>query len=76
MRITQAEINKTYRVKKLHTSGALRQRLISFGILKGAKIKYIAHTNLKGTYEIQIGKMAIALRKEEANKIEIEPLEG
>ena len=59
-------------VKKLHTSGALRQRLISFGILKGAKIKYLASTNLKGTYEIQVGKMNIALRKEEALKIEVE----
>jgi ferrous iron transport protein A len=64
--------NTPYRVKKLHTNGALRQRLISFGILKGVKIKYLAHTNLRGTYEIQVGKMNIALRKEEASKIEVQ----
>ena len=72
MRIIDSKINQSYVVKKLHTSGALRQRLVSFGILKGVEIKYLAHTNLKGTYEIQVGKMNIALRKEEAEKIEVE----
>jgi ferrous iron transport protein A len=72
MSIVDCKINQTYKIKKLHTAGALRQRLISFGILKGVEIKYLAHTNLKGTYEIQVGKMNIALRKEEASKIEVE----
>ncbi len=72
MRIIDSKINQSYVVKKLHTTGALRQRLVSFGILKGVEIKYLAHTNLKGTYEIQVGKMNIALRKEEAEKIEVE----
>jgi len=70
--ILDCELNKIYIVKKLHTNGALRQRLISFGILKGVSIKYLNATNLKGTCEIQVGKMNIALRKEEALKIEVE----
>ncbi len=69
--IIDCELNGAYLVKKLHTSGALRQRLISFGILKGVKIKYLAHTSLKGTYDIQVGKMNIALRKQEAQMIEV-----
>ncbi len=69
--IIDCELNRAYLVKKLHTSGALRQRLISFGILKGVKIKYLAHTSLKGTYDIQVGKMNIALRKQEAQMIEV-----
>jgi ferrous iron transport protein A len=70
--ILDCELGQMYTVKKLHTNGALRQRLISFGILKGVSIKYLNATNLKGTYEIQVGKMNIALRKEEALKIEVE----
>jgi len=70
--ILDCKKDKTCIVKKLHTTGALRQRLISFGILKSVEIKYLAHTNLKGTYEIQVGQMNIALRKEEAIKIEVE----
>jgi ferrous iron transport protein A len=73
--IVNCTINKAYIIKKLHTTGALRQRLISFGILKGVKIKYLSSTNLQATYEIQVGKMAIALRKEEAMKIEVQEYE-
>jgi len=73
--IIGCEVNKLYKVKKLHTTGALRQRLISFGILKGAQIKYLASTRMNATYEIQVGKMTIALRKEEAMKIEVEDYE-
>jgi len=69
--IVDCEINKPYLVKKLHTDGALRQRLVSFGILKGAEIKYLASTALDTTYEIRVGKMNIALRSEEAKKIEV-----
>jgi len=74
--IIDCGINKLYRIKKLHTTGALRQRLISFGILKGVQIKYLASTKMNATYEIQVGKMTIALRQEEAKKIEVEEYEA
>ena len=72
MTIIEAEIGKIYKVKYLNATGSLRQKLISFGILKGVEIKYLAHTNLKSNYEIQIGKITLALRKEEAQNIEVE----
>ena len=75
-RIIDCVRNKSYIIKKLHTTGALRQRLVSFGILKGVGIKYLASTNLNATYEIRVGKMNIALRKEEAEKIEVEEYEA
>ena len=70
--IIDVEKNKKYVVKKLHTSGVLRQRLTSFGIVKGVEIELLNHTNLKGTYEVKVGKMTIALRKEEAQNIAVE----
>lgn len=71
MRITEAELNKTYVIKKIHTTGALKQRLMSFGVLQGVDILYLNSTNFKNTYKIQIGDTCIALRSEEANSIEI-----
>jgi len=68
--------NKSYIIKKLHTTDALRQRLVSFGILKGVEIQYLSSTNLNATYEIRVGKMNIALRQEEAEKIEVEEYEA
>ena len=75
-RIIDCIMNKSYVIKKLHTTGALRQRLVSFGILKGVAIKYLSSTNLNATYEIRVGKMNIALRKDEAEKIEVEEYEA
>lgn len=69
--IVDCQKNKEYIIKKLHTTGALRQRLISFGLIKGSTIKYLTSTRFKNTYEIQVGKMNIALRYDEANKIEV-----
>ena len=71
-KIIDCELNVPYKIKKLHTIGALRQRLVSFGMLKGVEIRYLSSTNLDATYEVRVGKMNIALRKEEAEKIEVE----
>ena len=73
--IIDVKKNKKYRVEKLHTSGVLRQRLVSFGITKGVEIELLNHTNLKGTYEVKVGKMTMALRKEEAQNIEVEKID-
>ena len=59
-------------VKKLHTQGSLKQRLISLGIMKGAQITLLEYAPAKSTIEIKVGKMRLALRKEEADTIEVE----
>lgn len=58
-------------MKKLHTSGALRQRLTALGIVRGVEIELLNHTNLRGAYEIKVGSISIALGKKEAQNIEI-----
>ncbi len=57
---------------KINTSGPLKQRLISLGIMKDVTIRVLAHTAAKGTLEIKVGKMQIALRAEEARLIEVD----
>lgn len=58
-------------VVKINATGALKQRLISFGLMKGAEIKMLECALGKSTYEVKIGNMSIALRKEEAELIEV-----
>ena len=60
------------KIKKLHTTGDLRQRLISFGIIKGAEVKILGYSANKSTIEIKVAKMTIALRSSEADKIEVD----
>ncbi|MEA2099786.1 MAG: FeoA family protein [Campylobacterota bacterium] len=65
---------KTSKVKvvKLNAKTDLKQRLISFGIMKDADIEVLEHAPGKSTIEIKVGKMRIALRAEEAELIEVE----
>ena len=61
----------TATVVKINATGALKQRLISFGLMKGAEVKMLECGLTKSTYEIKIGNVSIALRREEAELIEV-----
>ena len=62
------------RVKKIHADYDLKQRLISFGVMKGAEMTVLEHTSQKKTIEIKVGKMRLALRDVEAAFIEVEEI--
>ena len=73
---TLLDCKKACRVKvlKLNAATDLKQRLISFGIMKEAEIEVLEHAPRKSTIEIKVGKMRIALRAEEAELIEVEKI--
>ena len=60
------------RVTKLNADTELKQRLISFGIMKEAIIEVLEHAPAKSTIEVKVGKMRIALRAQEAELIEVD----
>lgn len=73
---TLLDCKKACRVKviKLNAATDLKQRLISFGIMKESEIEVLEHAPRKSTIEIKVGKMRIALRAEEADLIEVEKI--
>jgi len=73
---TLLDCNKACRVKvvKLNAKTDLKQRLISFGIMKEALVEVLEHAPGKSTIEIKVGKMRIALRAQEAELIEVEKI--
>ncbi len=73
---TLLDCNKACRVRvlKLHSSHELKQRLISFGIMKDAELEVMEMAPRKSTIEVKVGKMRIALRAEEAKLIEVEKI--
>jgi ferrous iron transport protein A len=73
---TLLDCHKTCTVKivKLHAKDDLKQRLISFGIMKNTEVEVLEHAPAKSTIEIKIGKMRIALRAQEAALIEVEKI--
>ncbi|RLA72290.1 MAG: ferrous iron transport protein A [Epsilonproteobacteria bacterium] len=70
-KLTECSTGCTAIVTKLNASGPLKQRLISFGIMKGASISLMAYSMTKSTVEIKVGKMQFALRASEAELIEV-----
>ncbi len=71
-KLTQCVKGSGCKVLKLHATGPLKQRLMSFGMARGVDIELIEYSATKSTVEIKVGKMRIALRKEEAELIEVE----
>lgn len=63
------------KVKKLNAQTDLKQRLISFGIMKESIIEVLELAPAKSTIEIKVGKMRIALRAQEAKLIEVEKID-
>jgi len=45
---------------------------MSFGMARGVAVELLEYSPAKSTVEIKVGKMRIALRKEEAEMIEVD----
>jgi len=71
-KLLDCERGQKLRVVRLNADYDLKQRLISFGVMKGASIEVLEHAPGKKTIEIKVGKMRIALRDQEAALIEVE----
>jgi ferrous iron transport protein A len=73
-RLIDCEKGEKVKVVKLNANYDLKQRLISFGVMKDAQIQVLEHAPRKKTIEIKVGKMRIALRAEEAELIEVKEI--
>ncbi|MEA3454931.1 MAG: FeoA family protein [Campylobacterota bacterium] len=61
-------------ITKVHADKALRDRFASFGLMRGEEIAVKTCSLARQTMEIEVGATAIALRADEAEKIEVEKL--
>jgi ferrous iron transport protein A len=73
-KLSTAKRGEKLQVVKLNASSELKQRLISFGIMKEALVEVLEHSPAKSTIEIKVGKMRIALRAKEADLIEVQEI--
>jgi len=58
-------------IVKIHADKALKDRLVSFGVMRGETLFVKGCSLAKQTMEIEVGSTLIALRADEAEKIEI-----
>ena len=73
-KLTEAKRGEKLKVLRINAKGDLKQRLISFGVMKEALVEILEYAPGKSTVEVKVGKMRIALRDKEAELIEVEPI--
>ena len=69
------KIGKSARVVKVHGEGALRRRIMDMGITKGVELYVRKVAPLGDPIEIFVRGYELSLRKDDAEMIEIEPIQ-
>ena len=71
MTLDQLRINESATITAINCDEILKNRLYSFGISKGIEVTLVEFTLTKSTIEIKVNQSKIALRLNEASKIEV-----
>ncbi|HIQ28463.1 MAG TPA: ferrous iron transport protein A [Sulfurovum sp.] len=74
MHLIDLEKGNRASISKIHAEKALRDRLTSFGVMRGEELTVKGCSLGKQTIEIEVGSTLIALRADEAKLIEVEKL--
>jgi ferrous iron transport protein A len=61
-------------IVRIHADKALKDRLNSFGVMRGEELLVKGCSLAKQTMEIEVGSTLIAVRADEAEKIEVEQI--
>jgi len=71
MRLSELTKGNSAEIVKIHADKILRDRLSSFGVMRGETLTVRGCSLAKQTMEIEVGSTLIALRADEAEKIEV-----
>ena len=74
MTLKESRVNFSYRVVKIHGSGSFKRRIMDMGITKNAEIYVRKVAPLGDPVQISIRGYELSLRKEDAECVEIEPI--
>ncbi len=74
MRLDELHKGDRAEIVKIHADKALKDRLASFGVMRGEELTVKGCSIAKQTMEVEVGGTLLALRKEEAEKIEVKML--
>ncbi len=74
MRLTELTKGDKAQIIKIDANKALKDRFNSFGVMRGEELLVKGCSLAKQTMEIEVGSTLIALRRDEAQKIEVEKI--
>ena len=70
--LKQVAIGETVKVVKLHGEGAIKRRIMDMGVTKGVEIHVRKVAPLGDPIEVTVRGYELSIRKEDAEKIEVE----
>lgn len=70
--LREAQVGSTVRVKKLNGEGALKRRLMDMGFTNGCEVYVRKVAPLGDPVEVTIRGYELSVRKDDAEKIEVE----
>ena len=76
MKLSELTKGNRAEIIKINADKALRDRLTSFGVMRGEELTVKGCSIGKQTMEIEVGSTLIAVRSDEADKIEVEKLDA
>lgn len=71
MNLSELEIGEKGIISKIELEGMMKRRILDLGFIKGTKVECVLKSPLKDPKAYLIRGSVFALRKEEAEKIEI-----
>ena len=74
MKLTELTKGDKAEIIKIDADKALKDRFNSFGVMRGEEVLVKGCSLAKQTIEIEVGSTLIALRRDEAQKIEVEKI--
>ncbi|MBR0461304.1 MAG: ferrous iron transport protein A [Erysipelotrichaceae bacterium] len=72
MNLKETAIGSTVHVLKIHGEGAVKRRIMDMGVTKGVEIYVRKVAPLGDPVEVTIRGYELSIRKEDAEKIEVE----
>ncbi len=70
--LRQTKVGETVRVVRLHGEGAVKRRMMDMGLTKGVEVYLRKVAPLGDPLEITVRGYELSIRKEDAEKIEVE----
>lgn len=76
MRLSEAEVGRSYSVVKVEGPGHVRRRLMDLGLLPGAKLKVLRLAPLGDPLEVEVKGYSLSIRRSEASYVEVVEEDG
>ena len=76
MKLSELTKGEKAEIIKINADKALRDRLNSFGVMRGEELTVKGCSIAKQTMEIEVGSTLIAVRSDEADKIEVKKIDS